>query len=169
MGNLGRETRIHGQNDASEPDKTTAEVTAIAASACTRTTLVSTIARVLAAALLPRHRRHMRRANRLLRRRGRGLLSGRGRNEAAHVVVRQPPISSAPGSFVRSLEVVIMIMQNIPEWYADWCAALQFDTVEYGAGPIYAQQLTLTADAEFGIRQFHQRAAVLSRADQLFF
>ena len=37
------------------------------------------------------------------------------------------------------------------------------------AGPVYAQQLTLAADAEIGMRELNQRAPVLSRADQLFF
>src|ERR1022692_3166652 len=35
--------------------------------------------------------------------------------------------------------------------------------------PIHAQQLALPPNAEIGMRQLHQRAPVLNRADQLFF
>src|SRR5439155_7610521 len=37
------------------------------------------------------------------------------------------------------------------------------------AGPVHAQQLALPPNAELGMRQLHQRAPVLNRADQLFF
>jgi hypothetical protein len=37
------------------------------------------------------------------------------------------------------------------------------------AGPVYAQQFTLAADAEIGMHQLHERAPILSRAGQLFF